>query len=92
MHICVCVCVQTCMHLCVSVSMYQCLCTCVCMCVHMSVYLCMCMSGVPNIKFVSLACMPDEPKSAKCKNGICISVWCAIYKHSILAMFAKSAK
>ena len=29
-------------------------------------------SGIPNIKFVSLACVPNEPKGVKCKNGICI--------------------
>ena len=27
---------------------------------------------MPNIKFVSLAFMPNEPKSVKCKNDICI--------------------
>ena len=25
-----------------------------------------------NIKSVSMACMPNEPKSVKCKNGTCI--------------------
>ena len=25
---------------------------------------------MPNTKFVSMACMPNEPKSVKCKNGI----------------------
>ena len=65
-------------------------CVCVCLCilvtqyiyvhvsVHMQVYVC----GVPNIKFVSLACMPNEPKSAKCEKGICfdaVSVLHPIY-------------
>ena len=27
---------------------------------------------MPNIKFLSLACMPNVPKSVKCKNDICI--------------------
>ena len=60
-----------------------------------------------NIKFASFACMPNEPKSVKCKNGICIClcvnvsvciyislcvcVVCVIYKLSIFGMFAKLA-
>ena len=47
---------------------------CVYVCVHVYVSVHMYVCGVPNIKLVSLACMPDEPKSAKCKNGICICV------------------
>ena len=43
-------------------------------CLHVSVCICMCVCGVPNVKSVSLACMPNDPKSVKCKNGICISV------------------
>ena len=48
--------------------------------------------------------MPNEPKSEKYKNGICIYVcmflcvsvflclWYVIYKLSIFGMFSKSAK
>ena len=71
-----------------------------CLCVTISV----CVCDVPNIKLVSLAFMANEPKSEKYKNVICIyvcmflcvsvflSVWYVIYKFSIFAMFAKSAK
>ena len=34
---------------------------------------------MPNIKFVSLACMPNEPKSVKCKNGICICLYVSVF-------------
>ena len=47
---------------------------CVYVCVHVYVSLHMYVCGVPNIKLVSLACMPDEPDSAKYKNGICMCV------------------
>ena len=56
-------------------------------CVHVSVCICMCVCGVPNVKLVSLACMPNDPKSVKCKNGICICVY--IYILSIFGMYAK---
>ena len=72
----------------------MCLCVYI-VCVSVHVYVC----GVPNIKFVSLACMPNEPKSVKCTNGIymclyvcvhvslcisiCVCVWYAKYKISI---------
>ena len=86
----ICVCLYMCMCLCVSISVCVCVCVCVC--------------DVPNIKLVSLAFMPNEPKSEKYKNGICIyvcmflcvsvflCVWYVIYKLSIFGMFAKSAK
>ena len=38
------------------------------------VYVC----GMPNIKFVSLECMPNKPKSVKCKNGICICIYLSV--------------
>ena len=56
------------MYLCVSASIHVCVYAYVYVSVHM--YVC----GVPNIKLVSLACMPDEPKGEKYKNGICICV------------------
>ena len=70
----VCMCVYVYKHAClfVSVFMCQCLCTCVCLCVCMFECLCMCECGMPNITFVSLACMPNVPKSVKCENDICI--------------------
>ena len=43
---------------------------CMCLCVSISV----CVCDVPNIKLVSLAFMPNEPKSEKYKNVICIYV------------------
>ena len=73
---------------------------CVCLCLSISV----CVCDIPNIKSVSLAFMPNEPKSEKYKNGTCIymcmflcvsvflCVWYVIYKLSILGIFAKSAK
>ena len=83
-------------------GIYICVCLymCMCLCVSISV----CVWYVPNIKLVSLAFMPNEPKSEKYKNGICIyvcmflcvsvflCVWYVIYKLSIFGMFAKSAK
>ena len=53
--------------------------------VHVQIYVC----SVANLKFVSLACMPNEPKSATVKKvsvcihlSVCISssvcVWCQI--------------
>ena len=42
----------------------------VCLCVHVSVCNCIsvCVCGVSSfITLVSLACMPNEPKSAKCE-------------------------
>ena len=45
----------------------------------MSKYLCMCKSVVCQI---SLACIPNEPKSVKCENGIymclCVSVYVCV--------------
>ena len=108
-HLCVCVCVQTYMCLCIFPSVCQCLCTCVCVyvctyiCVPVHVYVC----GVTNIKFVSLACMPNEPKSANCKMVfisvclsvcicLCVSVFVCVqyakYKISILGIYAKWTK
>ena len=52
-------------HMCLCVSVPMCagisahVCACVCVSVH--TYVCVC--GVPNIKLVSLACMPNEPKT-----------------------------
>ena len=40
----------------------------------MSLCISVCVCGVPNMKLVSFACMPNDPKSVKCKNGICICV------------------
>ena len=71
-------------------------------CIYFCVCVCMCV--VPNIKLVSLAFMPNEPKSEKYINGICIyvcmfvcvsvflCVWCVIYKLGIFGMFVISAK
>ena len=79
-------------YLCVNVSVHvSYVCKYICVSVH--VYVC----GVPNTKFMSLACMANEPKSAKCKTGIYIClcvfvflcVWCTIYKLSIFGLFAK---
>ena len=91
-----------------SISVCVCICACVCvylfLCVCVSVCVCVCVCDVPNIKLVSLAFMPNEPKGEKYKNGICIyvsmflhvsvflCVWYVIYKLSIFGMFAKSAK
>ena len=33
---------------------------------------------MPNINFVSLSCMPNEPKSVKCKNGIYICLYVSV--------------
>ena len=52
---------------------YLCVCICLCICAYM--YVC----GVPNKKLVSLTCMPNKPKSAKRKNGICIYVCLYVY-------------
>ena len=74
--------------------------------VCMSLCVSVCVCGVPNVKLVSLACMPNDPKSVKCKNGICICVCmclctfiflsvcgvCAIYKLSIFGIYAKKCK
>ena len=49
-----------------------CACTSVCLCVHMCVSVSVYVCGVPNIKFVSLACMLNEPKITKYENGIYI--------------------
>ena len=59
------------------------MCLCVSVCVH----------GVLNVKLVSLACMPNDPKSGKCKNGICVCmclctfiflcVWCVPFINSV---------
>ena len=40
---------------------------CVCMCLSVSVFLCVCVCVVSFINLVSLACFPNEPKSAKCE-------------------------
>ena len=77
-------------------------------CVHES-FVCtsMCVCGVPNVKLVSLACMPNDPKSVKCKNGIwtsvcimclctfiflCVCGVCALYKLSIFGIYANKCK
>ena len=65
------------LYLCVSASIH------VCVHVYVSVYMYVC--GVTNIKLVSLACMPDEPKSAKCKNGICICV--SVHVHVLVCIY-----
>ena len=69
-------------YVCVFVYVNKHACVCVCLCilvtqyiyahvsVHMQVYVC----GVPNIKFVSLAYMPNEPKSAKSEKSIWFNV------------------
>ena len=44
-------------------------------CVCVSLYVC----GAPNVKLVSLACMLNDPKSVKCKDGICIWVHVSVY-------------
>ena len=75
---------------CVSVYLYLC----VNVSVHMSEYLCMCKSVVCQIY---LACIPNDPKSAKCENGICmclcvsvyVCVWYAKCKISIFGMYVK---
>ena len=55
-----------------------CVCVCLCsgdsVCIHVSVHVQVYVCSVPNIKFVSLAYMPNEPKSAKCDKGICVHV------------------
>ena len=68
--VCVCPCVLVTQYICVHVS------------VHVQVYVC----GVPNIKFVSLACMSNEPKSAKCEKGIFICVRVCLYASTCLCV------
>ena len=57
---------------CVSVYLYLC----VNVSVHMSEYLCMCKSVVCQIY---LACIPNEAKSAKSENGICMCLCVSVY-------------
>ena len=42
---------------------------CMCLCVHVSmyIYISVCVVCVPFISLVSLACMPNELKSAQCE-------------------------
>ena len=85
-------------HLCV--SGYMCLCVSVsagisahvCMCfVSMHLYVC----GVPNIKFVSLACMTQIVQNVKMVSvcvhlPVCICIlckWCAKFKFSLFGMY-----
>ena len=50
--------------------------------VHVQVYVC----GVPNIKLVSLQCMPNEPFSTKCEKGICSVSMCVCMHHICLCV------
>ena len=100
--ICMCLCKSQCVPVCVHMSVCLHLCmpvhVCVHECVSMSVYVC----SMPNIKFVSLACMPNESKSAKCETDMCthlcvsISVYvCPNYKICIFdkyTMWAQKSK
>ena len=61
----------------------MCLCVYI-VCVSVHVYVC----GVPNIKFISLPYMPNEPKSAKCTNGICICVCMCVCMCLCVSVFA----
>ena len=38
----------------------------------MSLCVSVCVCGVPNVRLLSLVCMPNHLESVKCKNGICI--------------------
>ena len=60
-------------YLCVNISVHVCVYTCACL----SVYVQVC--GMPNTKFVSLACMQNKPKSVKCKNGISVCVSLSVH-------------
>ena len=89
MHMCMCLCVSVSIFLCTSVSAHM------CACVFASVHVYVC--GVPNIKFVSSACMTQKAKKLKyhcmCVDAcpfVCVYLCCVQYikyKISIFAMY-----
>ena len=99
-HACVCVCLSVCLCASVCICVHASVCICIYVClyisvsldvpVHVCVYLCVTVSvyicGVPNIKFVSLACIPIEPK-VQMWNSICIWVCVCLYVHVFVCTY-----